>query len=131
MLSRQRCYDLSKKKMNERKKERKMERITKVRQLENKNQFIMEDDEKTIFQSYNSVIAIFNKKTRDLTLGCDWDYSRTTLKHLYIFLRDVIYYNMTPEQRQNIMDALQSANTKKAIQKLIDNKKINYESGLI
>lgn len=103
----------------------------KVRQLENKNQFLMEDEKQVIFQSYNSIIAIFNKKTRDLTLGCDWDYSRTTLKHLYIFLRDVIYYNMTPEQRQNIMDALQSANTRKAIQKLIDNKKINYESELI
>lgn len=108
-----------------------MERITKVRQLENKNQFIMEDDKKTIFQSYDSIIAIFDKKTRDLTLGCDWDYSRTTLKHLYIFLRDVIYYDMTPEQKQDIMSALQSANTKKALQKLIDNKKINYESGLI
>lgn len=108
-----------------------MERITKVRQLENKNQFIMEDDKKTIFQSYDSIIAVFDKEKRDLILGCDWDYSRTTLKHLYIFLRDVIYYNMTPEQRQNIMDALQSANTRKAIQKLIDNKKINYESELI
>lgn len=108
-----------------------MERITKVRQLENRNQFIMEDDKKTIFQSYDSIIAVFDKEKRDITLGCDWDYSRTTLKHLYIFLRDVIYYNMTPEQRQNIMDALQSANTRKAIQKLIDNKKINYESELI
>lgn len=103
----------------------------KVKQLENKNQFLMEDEKQSIFQSYDSIIAIYDKENHILTFGCDWDYSKTTLKHLYIFLRDVIYYDMTPEQKQNIMEALQSANTRKALQKLIDNKKINYESGLI
>lgn len=103
----------------------------KVRQLENKNQFLMEDEKQAIFQSYNSIIAIYDKENHNLIFGCDWDYSKTTLKHLYIYLRDVIYYDMTPEQRQNIMEALQSANTRKALQKLIDNKKINYESELI
>ena len=103
----------------------------KVRQLENKNQFLMEDEKQVIFQSYNSIIAIFNKKTRDLTLGCDWDYSRTTLKHLYIFLRDVIYYDLKLEQKARIREALESRNTKKAIQKLIDKNIIQYESELI
>ena len=117
--------------MNERKKERKMERITKARQLENKNQFILEDDKKTIFQSYDSIIAVFDKEKRDLTLGCDWDYSRTTLKHLYIFLRDVIYYDLKLEQKTRIQEALESTNTKKAIQKLIDKNVIQYESELI
>lgn len=102
----------------------------KVRQLENKNQFLMEDEKQAIFQSYNSVIAIYDKENHNLTFGCDWDYSKTTLKHLYIYLRDVIYYDMTLEQKQDIMEALQSANTRKALQKLIDNKKINYESEL-
>lgn len=108
-----------------------MERITKVKQLENKNQFLMEDEKQAIFQSYDSIIAIYDKENHSLTFGCDWDYSKTTLKHLYIYLRDVIYYDMTLEQKQDIMEALQSANTRKALQKLIDNKKINYESELI
>lgn len=103
----------------------------KVKQLENKNQFLMEDEKQAIFQSYDSIIAIYDKEKHILTFGCDWDYSKTTLKHLYIYLRDVIYYNMTPEQRQNIMEALQSANIKKAIQKLIDKNIIQYESELI
>ena len=103
----------------------------KVRQLENKNQFLMEDEKQAIFQSYDSIIAIYDKEKHILTFGCDWDYSKTTLKHLYIYLRDVIYYDMTLEQKQDIMGALQSANTRKALQKLIDNKKINYESELI
>lgn len=103
----------------------------KVKNLCNKNQFLMEDEKQTIFQSYDSIIAIYNKENHDLTFGCDWDYSKTTLKHLYIYLRDVIYYDMTQEQKQDITNALQSANTKKALQKLIDNKKINYESELI
>lgn len=103
----------------------------KVKNLCNKNQFLMDDEKQTIFQSYDSIIAIYNKENHELTFGCDWDYSKTTLKHLYIYLRDVIYYDMTQEQKQDITNALQSANTKKALQKLIDNKKINYESELV
>ena len=103
----------------------------KVKNLCNKNQFLMEDEKQAIFQSYDSIIAVYNKENHVLTFGCDWDYSKTTLKHLYIYLRDVIYYDMTQEQKQDITNALRSTNTKKALQKLIDNKKINYESELI
>ena len=104
--------------------------IMKVRQLENKNQFIMENEKEVIFQSYNSIIAIINKTTKNLTLGCDWDYSRTTLKHLYIFLRE--YKNNLDYIEQNeILKALQSNNTRKYIQNLIDKKTIKYESELI
>lgn len=105
--------------------------IMKVRQLENKNQYILEDGEKTIFQSYDSIIAVYDNNNKTLTFGCDWNYSKTTLKHLYIYLRDVIYYNMLPEQREHVKAALNSNNTRKALQKLIDKNIINYESELI
>lgn len=55
------------------------------------NQFIIRDDNKIVFQSYNSIIAVIdNSKTGAdrLTLGCDWDYSNTTMKYLNKFLRD-------------------------------------------
>ena len=104
--------------------------IMKVRQLENKNQFIMENEKEVIFQSYDSIIAIINKITKNLTLGCDWDYSRTTLKHLYIFLREY-QYNLDYIEQHEILNALQSNNTKKYIQNLIDKKTIKYESELI
>jgi len=45
-----------------------------------KNQFIIEDGAKTIFQSYNTIIAI--KENDKIILDCNkWDYSRTTAKH--------------------------------------------------
>ena len=106
----------------------KKENIMKVRQLENKNQFVMGNDKITIFQSYDSIIAIVDKDNKTLTLGCDWDYSRTTLKHLYIFIEEEVLFYMTTELKEEIRQALNSANKRQAIQKLIDNKKINYES---
>lgn len=102
----------------------------KVRQLENKNQFIMENEKEVIFQSYDSIIAIINKTTKNLTLGCDWNYSRTTLKHLYIFLREY-KHNLDYIEQHEILKALQSNNTRKYIQNLIDKKTIKYESELI
>lgn len=41
----------------------------KVRNLENKNQFIMENDKEIIFQSYDSIIAIYGKEKGVLVLG--------------------------------------------------------------
>lgn len=54
----------------------------------NANQFIIYDYEnnRTLFQSYDSIVCQI--KGGDVTFGSDWDYSRTTMKHLNTFLRD-------------------------------------------
>lgn len=62
--------------------------MASVQQFYNKNQFIINTEKEITFQSYDSTIATINKKTGVLTLGKDWDYSKTTLKHLYLFLQD-------------------------------------------
>lgn len=93
----------------------------KVYQFKNKNQFILEGEGKTIFQSYDSTIAII--KNGKLTLGKYWDYSKTTSKHLYLFLQE--YYDIN-----GIYEALQKSNKRQAIQKLIDNGAINYDNNL-
>ena len=72
----------------------------RVRQFYNKNQFIITGDSKIVFQSYNSTCAVINKKG-DLILGYDWDYSHTTLKHLYLFL-DEYYWNLNTDTRENL-----------------------------
>ena len=59
-----------------------------IRQFYNKNQFIMNNDKKIIFQSYDSIIAVIDKKTGKIVFGKDWDFSNTTRKHLYLFLND-------------------------------------------
>lgn len=52
----------------------------------NANQFVISDNGLTAFQSYDSRVCEI--RGREVTFGCDWDYSRTTLKHLYTFLDD-------------------------------------------
>ena len=59
-----------------------------IRQFYNKNQFIMNDDKKIIFQSYDSIIDVIDKKSGKIVFGNDWNYSNTTRKHLYLFLND-------------------------------------------
>ena len=64
-----------------------------VRQLINDNynpaanQFVITTKKATYFQSYSTVIAKIDNKN-NLILSSWWDYSRTTMKHLYIFMRD-------------------------------------------
>lgn len=50
------------------------------------NQYAFIDWEKDIFQSYQSICAIRDWSKRTITLWRDWDYSKTTLKHLKAFL---------------------------------------------
>ena len=55
------------------------------------NQFIIDNKNKEIFQSYNSIIAVRNKKTDKITLDSYyWDYSVTTGKYRNQFLGEGI-----------------------------------------
>jgi hypothetical protein len=53
------------------------------------NQFIIEVDDKTIFQSYDSIIAI-KHGDGSVELGKHWNYSRTTGKYRNEFLGESI-----------------------------------------
>lgn len=93
----------------------------KVEQFYNKNQFIIfGGDAMVTFQSYNSIIAnIDNRGT--LNLFEDWNYSKTTLKHLYLFLNNYKY--LASDFTKNLIDkVLKSTNKKQTIQKLIDDE---------
>lgn len=95
----------------------------KVQQFYNKNQFIIFGGDAIVtFQSYQSAIANF-EKNGNLNLFEDWDYSKTTLKHLYLFLNDYKY--LASDFTKNLIDkVLKSNNKKQAIQKLIDDELI-------
>ena len=99
----------------------------KVEQFMNLNQFHLYGKEngiyKDILQSYNSkVVEIEHEQTPgniNITLGCDWDYSTTTSKHVYAFLEE--FANMSFAGKSN----------KRAyIQKLIDNGVIKYDESM-
>ena len=51
------------------------------------NQFIIFDDNKLVFQSYDSMIVTWEKSTSTITFGKDWNYSTTTAKYRNEFLR--------------------------------------------
>jgi hypothetical protein len=51
----------------------------------------IKDWEKTIFQSYNSIICIIERDKNLITFWRDYDYSKTTWKHLNLFLKEFIW----------------------------------------
>lgn len=63
----------------------------KVNQFYNKNQFVIDWEWKTIFQSYSSTICIIDFDNNTITFWIDFDYSKTTWKHLNLFLKDYIW----------------------------------------
>lgn len=100
--------------------------MERVEQFYNKNQFLIKGDNGVTFQSYSSTIANINKNGK-LTLFSDWDYSHTTLKHLYLFLND--YKNDLENyiySRIFLKGFEYSRNKKQFIQNLIDKKIIKY-----
>ena len=50
------------------------------------NQFVVYEPNKVIFQSYNTRICVIEGNNVSLSYNM-WDYSRTTLKYLTMFLR--------------------------------------------
>lgn len=88
--------------------------MSKIKQFYENNQFINESDDLVIFQSYDNVIASYDKRSKVLTLDCFyWDYSRTTCKYLYRFINEYCY---------NIF--CRDINSKKQVNYLIYNNKI-------
>lgn len=50
------------------------------------NQFILFDNHKLVFQSYDSMIVEYDKFTSTITFGKNWNYSTTTAKYRNQFL---------------------------------------------
>lgn len=71
-----------------------MEMNFKVEQMINNNdnpaanQLVIYAEHKKIFQSYDSIIAVVDYENKTVTLGEDWNYSKTTGKHRNIFFKD-------------------------------------------
>lgn len=56
------------------------------------NQFVIKDDNRKVFQSYDSTIVEvkWHSDFCEVNIGYDWDYSRTTTKYFKIFLIDEV-----------------------------------------
>lgn len=65
--------------------------LPKVKNFQHLNQFTIENWNYVYFQSYQSLIASYDWENH-LILWIDWDYSKTTLKHLYQFISEYVIY---------------------------------------
>ena len=83
------------------------------------NQFEITDANIVYFQSYDSICAkaVYHEGKAYLTFGRDWDYSKTTLKYLRVWLYD----NYFSEYARM---------SKKELQALIDKGEIVYDENL-
>ena len=58
------------------------------------NQFVIEGDGTTTFQSYNSTIAVIDWNEHTVKIGEDWNYSNTTGKYRNSFFYDNNFSDM-------------------------------------
>ena len=82
------------------------------------NQFIIRTPKAVYFQSYRSVVAKIDKNS-NLILSENWDYSNTTRKHLYIFLRMYGYRELCSSK-----DMRQAIKNKEVILKKVESLNI-------
>lgn len=68
------------------------------------NQFVVKLNGNVFYQSYDTVIAKKDKEGK-ITLASDWDCSKTTRKHLYIWLRDNTSFRYV-EKEKDVIDAI-------------------------
>lgn len=55
-----------------------------------KNQFVITDEDKIVFQSYETLIAVYYRKSKTVILDTDAEnYSRTTSKYLKRFIEEI------------------------------------------
>ena len=62
-----------------------------VQNFKHINQYMIFDDYYIYLQSYNSIVARLDTRNKELELYKDWNYSNTTLRHLYLFLQENCY----------------------------------------
>lgn len=66
------------------------------------NQFVIETKKGAFFQSYKSVIAKVDNNGK-VTLSQWWDYSHTTMKYLYQFLKEFGYYGLNAKEVRRLI----------------------------
>lgn len=82
------------------------------------NQFEVRIGDTYYFQSYRSVVAMYDTNTNMLIIGKNWNYSITTKKYLYQFMDE---HNITLPDGKTHSDA---------IKKGISSGKIYYDENL-
>lgn len=91
-----------------------------------RNQYAISAPGYRAFQSYDSLIAVFNVETGRLTLGRHFDYSVTTSKYLHVWLKEYaagVWYDIRNEY--------QGKSLKDTLQKAIDAGAVDYDPDMV
>lgn len=72
------------------------------------NQFVLKEDNRKVFQSYDSTIVEvkWHSDFCEVNIGYDWDYSRTTSKYFKMFLINEVGF--TDEEVETIKKQLRN-----------------------
>ena len=89
------------------------------------NQFAIESSRYSFFQSYDSMVAIYDKKERRITLGPAWDYRMTTRKYLHKWLESDAFSAWA-----YIRDEFRGRTFSETIRKAIDAGVIDYDDDM-
>lgn len=98
----------------------KVTNITNGRGRKVPNQFIIDNGNVYIFQSYDSVIAVVDFDNSTITLGSDWNYSTTTSRYRNKFFETLGLDELS--DTASIREAIKNGN--------IAGYKVVYEEGL-
>lgn len=90
------------------------------------NQFVIKDDNRKIFQSYDSTIVEvkWHSDFCEVNIGYDWDYSRTTTKYFKMFLIDEV--DFTDKEVEQIKKELRKGHNFITIDRFV----IRYYEGM-
>lgn len=66
------------------------------------NQFVINTNKGVFFQSYLTLVARVDKKGQ-VWLSSAWDYSRTTTRYLYQFLKEYGYYDLSASKVRQLL----------------------------
>jgi len=86
-------------------KKTKIENMTSIRGNKISNQFVIRQEDKTTFQSYDSVVCDWNGTTLYLYDNV-WDYSNTTRKYFKSFLEEET--NINYESRKDFIKQIET-----------------------
>jgi hypothetical protein len=92
----------------------------------------IEDEHEIYLQSYDSIVARYDKEHGHITIGYDWDYSRTTIKAVKSFIHDYSSYRHTGKIREKTVEYFTIADLRRQLETglVLLGIQISYDSGL-
>lgn len=73
-------------------------KMIRAYQFLHNNQLVIEYDNAYYLQSYQSLVVCITKKDLKVLLGEDWNYSKTTLRHVYAFIEEYTGHRPTRKE---------------------------------